>query len=892
MAMLLLPSPLHWAPLQQTAGVLVLGQGFATSRDFLTVARKLVVDLTTVPPFTATANFGRHEGRLAVVADAATGLDLRLVGPTPAAPHTLRLDDGGTALDAALNAVTLPFLPGDDPTGAAPRASAYWSRALLTGPAAKLVVILRRPAAPADARAELVDLPVVAVDVGHGGEHLVVARALAQLIGGLADEYTRSGPEWAAPPAEWLADPVAPDRPPDPYRLGRNTLLLDQHQRDRLGIDRLAAIVPDLDHAWLDGGFDGPTPFRLAPGGNVAADADAATIRLVTGAAGFRSGVFRCDAPCLLVQVPGPERDAGAAGSPVGTPAVGLCPVCTTVVTGMLGSPVSTEAVRRRSLDQQLSEYEAAGWIGPDPTRVPVTAAGAAARTVSGTTEGGAVWTAQVAVTREAGLVITGLKLQQRPGDPMAASEDVAESITFAGIAYDVDGQLQALAVGDALDNTDAPPELEVRTGTAGRARLGVRLRLHWRPRDGLGVHADLSLVCRSVYNDFDPGGAAEACKFYPQLTLRWSRRNRAVAAVRRLSGEVVVTATNRLMGAMGGHDHGHPDGMVPERQTVMLLADSNASMTDHVYDLAVPVTWLSGRLMGNFDSPRGLAAFANWLAFSRQPVLPEWSWLFDYGRRVDVGAAELTHVVVWESADTARGARRRTAITNWPLRPDPALGGAPAETVVKLPRQGGYDNIHVNADMGLDTQGRAMIAAPFCADVCLHLHVRWGTEAAAGAQEPLPFLGWSDGPHAMSHSRLGAPLVPPNQRITFGVQRPDTAHTRIRYAAEIVAPIADRRQVVLEQGLGFAFTYNGLAFPDRAKLAGAYGGALSPLVTAGFVAGTDAQVRQFFRTIYERIRFYSYGFAPGTPAPQQIPVDVDVGPAPTGPPLQPLVDL
>ena len=330
-----------------------------------------------------------------------------------------------------------------------------------------------------------------------------------------------------------------------------------------------------------------------------------------------------------------------------------------------------------------------------------------------------------------------------------------------------------------------------------------------------------MSLVCRAINKDFDPGGAAEACKFYPQLALSWTRTESDAPKVLRLHGCVEVVANNRLT----THDHGH-GGMVMNAQRAMLLADSNNSRTDADYGwtrppLTFPPTpsgsfvpaWRSGRLLGGLDRPGVIAVYLPWFTYAEflgkalAPVLPEWSWLFDYGRAVNVGP-EVLEVVVWAEDDGPRGRHRRTDSTPWPPNPDPAFrdaaGRPPTLTIEKYPRQGAFDNLHVNADMGSDGD-RVIIAAPFCADVCLHLHVRWGVLAAESATiERAPFLGWTGGRHPVAHAALGSPLVPPNQQVSFGITRPDAAQTKIRYVVQVSAPREGRRQVDSRAGHRF----------------------------------------------------------------------------------------
>lgn len=876
---LLLPALLKRQPLAQAAAVLVLGQGWNDPAEFLTLAKRLVARLVSVPAFAATEANGLHEGRLIVVADACIGVDLGLSAPLPAAPRALVLDDG-SKLAAALAGLKLPAPVVTDP--AATTADRYFGLVQPSGSAAKLVVILRKPPAGAGPPAEYYNLPIVAVDVvATRAWPLVVVRALAQLIAGLGDEFTRSGADWQAPPAQWHTDPQYPTVVQNFHRLGLNTIMVKPAQALRLGHEPIWQILGrlDIDPAWLDRKWEGETPYRAVPGGAVVGDRDRASIRLVQGAGGFRTRVLRFDAPCLLAQVPAaPAGTTAPLGDPIGAPQVGLCPVCEALTARALGDGWDTTRIRRRGLDQQRSQFDDVWW--PERTTVAVTGAGQPTK-VAVTVSRGAVWKFTAAVDALTGLRITDLKLALRPDDPMFESEDVAESITFGGIGYDTGAGRQSLAVADALASTEYPPTLVIGKAPIGAARVGVQLILHWQPEEGLLIRAEMSLVCRTIANDFDPGGAAEACKFFPELTLTWVEGASTAPPVSRLYGEVVILANNRLTG------HHHEHGMVPESQTVMILTDSNTSKSDSsniITTLFIPplppvpvAVWRAGRLLGHLDEPPGVAAYLGWQA--GLPLLPEWSWLFDYGRSLPVGQPEISEVVVWESG-VERGDRERTQSVQWPPEPDTLWPGKPSMTVRKVPRQGNFDNIHINADMGQDSVGRQLIAAPFCADLCLHLHVRWGIHATdAATTDAVPFLGWSSGPHAEAHAALGAPLVPPNQRVTFRLSRPSAAKTRIRYCAEVASPRRGSRQVILEQGLGFAFTYNGLKAPDRTLLGGAYLTTANAALYLDFMNGDDSAIREVFRSIYERIRYYTYGVEDTSTLRQQIPTDAATGP-------------
>src|SRR5207249_4989411 len=88
-----------------------------------------------------------------------------------------------------------------------------------------------------------------------------------------------------------------------------------------------------------------------------------------------------------------------------------------------------------------------------------------------------------------------------------------------------------------------------------------------------------------------------------------------------------------------------------------------------------------------------------------------------------------------------------------------------------KKGRQGQYDNIHIHAAMPtMAAMAMAMdvVPAPFCADMCVHLHWRWGTDATSSMAAPYAFYGWGKSGRGAdgAHTSLGSPLIPPNQHL------------------------------------------------------------------------------------------------------------------------------
>jgi hypothetical protein len=148
--------------------------------------------------------------------------------------------------------------------------------------------------------------------------------------------------------------------------------------------------------------------------------------------------------------------------------------------------------------------------------------------------------------------------------------------------------------------------------------------------------------------------------------------------------------------------------------------------------------------------------------------------------------------------------------------------------TVVKLERQGEFDNLHIAPRMLLPTalaskyprswpiQSVAM--APFCVHDCLHTHWRWGNPYfplffGSGANKWVK--GWSRGVGSrlgQPYRETGAPMVPHNQDVTVELLTPSS----FRYTAQAQAPAAGDWQVIMHHGSGYAMSWTNMA--DLAK--------------------------------------------------------------------------
>jgi carboxypeptidase C (cathepsin A)/V8-like Glu-specific endopeptidase/subtilisin family serine protease len=115
--------------------------------------------------------------------------------------------------------------------------------------------------------------------------------------------------------------------------------------------------------------------------------------------------------------------------------------------------------------------------------------------------------------------------------------------------------------------------------------------------------------------------------------------------------------------------------------------------------------------------------------------------------------------------------------------------GGYLPTTVLKVERQGMFDNIHFAPVMNY--KGAEAYMAPICQHDCLHIHWRWGATYA-----DLPLRGWSGG---KPYQKSGAPMIPENQTLQISASGPSLTYTP---SAENVP--AMEWQVFMHHGTGY----------------------------------------------------------------------------------------
>jgi hypothetical protein len=263
-------------------------------------------------------------------------------------------------------------------------------------------------------------------------------------------------------------------------------------------------------------------------------------------------------------------------------------------------------------------------------------------------------------------------------------------------------------------------------------------------------------LVLCKARNDFEPMGVLDAARIYPLIQILTNAE---------------TTATNG---------------------TVMLRRPASSAM-DH--------GWAGGghHLVGLFvDRNSGMGLMEKWAALvgASGVAVPTWEDIFDYVLKN--GAASSQRLVVVDRAKTTPRSDTTHRSTLDRLREANV-----ASTVLKMPRQGAFDNIHVAPQMEISLSipvvgsvipSTAVSMAPICAHDCFHIHWRWSLQYTGEST-----LGWGpSGPY----TQPGAPMVHPNQTVTVAL---DAGVSGFRYEAVAASHPANDWMVVMPHGAAYA---------------------------------------------------------------------------------------
>lgn len=601
-------------------------------------------------------------------------------------------------------------------------------------------------------------------------------------------------------------------------------------------------------------------------------------IRLVEGGGGYRSGVFRSAPDCLMRR-----RIAGDTATSVRSDPVEFCPLCRRLLTRSITGRSGT--AKRVRLDGQRTEFEKASWDeitihqgAPPPV---VTAAALAGER--------AAWTFTARVGADVGgLRIEDLRLTGQdlpavggdPADPSLAEETVASRIDFRDLAVELDdGTRVGIDLARAFASTATSPVLRVgRRGRIGATGPVLQHGVSLTVVDDLGgtcpVEVTMSFVVRGEARDIEPAGGLVACKFFPQITLRWLRGGEH--AVTRMRGCVRFVAANRVR---AGHQH-HGAAAGPSNVASM-FCDTN-SVADQIRRRRPPTVMapVESRalllLMLPLMYPGLPTSWVEDLEVPPSPLgFPLWAVIFDYHKpdiRSDIEIAAV------RGPRSDRALRQvRSATVTWPP------GSTHSVTTERDRDQGQYDNVHSHGSMGVDpfdprAPKQPMVHAPGCAEACLHMHWRWGYLGPPGAAAPwVPqvhmagFRGWSrSGADELSeqHETWGTPLIPPNQDLRVALTHPDTTRTDLWndvvtadraldpaamtywWTVDVTEPAREQAQVLFEAGVSFAYRYHFGAVMSLIQLA-------MVRLVAGRLLPADAGDAEVSHLLYSLSRWY-----------------------------------
>jgi hypothetical protein len=885
--------------------LVLVGQG-VTSSDLLAAARQLraVVDATFM-----------HMDFSLFVDDSGPSLGL-----TPSPPVLTSTDSNGSGpINTYLAGLQLP---GPRPPVPANR----WAAG--NGLVVALVPATAQPVDLYDVAGTIAKVAIVGASAPAGGSidwTDLVCRAVGQLHFGLLDEYELPGSDWEKPPAAAAGG------------WGNVIFITDAQRTALMGAPTPTAMsvlgealsgwpvtstykLTFVPHAGATGTVSNP-----APDSGWKSILNIQELQLVEGAGGFRTNAVRSGLDCLMHRIPGDATLPVQGGAR-------FCAVCDHIINHAVRHGDEGGIDRPVRLRSQRTEYDRYGPRGKVSTLTPP----GDTTVQSAVTSDDVQWAVDVSAT--GGFHFSNLTAKGRPLDPFTNSNNLAKAIEYTNLSVvfadgsatqQLDLSAGVTAAGAALESYVGPVD--------DPNAAGVKLSCSWQLSNGWTIEGRFTLVLKHAANTIDPGGAVMGCKLFPQIALRAVRtpgHDGALPPIDHFTASIVLTLNNALdardeqaMMDLGGQMA--PGTSMAGQLVANLFTDTNGRGADANYSYggtfptsfwfpytgskAFPAeptaTYASGRRIAGiqtFATDVGALPVMAWLAHTggllvhqgswvswnfSGPPLGHWTWLFDYCIPDCVpttGSPPVTFAAVLDENETTpvgNATAQRNVQLAWPPKSDfvdlAAGGVTPQLTAVKYPRQGAYDSIHVTPPMGLDDNGQAIIAAPFCGDMCVHMHFRWGADGVDNrlvSETARPrYLGWTTGRLAQAQVLLGTPLIPPNQHIDVTVERPADDEVKVTYAAKIATPAPGAWQVLLEQGLGMAFSYQGI---EAVALAGAAATTLGPApwngVTAGDLTGTNGPKnrRKVFLAMYVRQRWYAAEDNVISPDPhvQQIP--------------------
>ena len=482
-------------------------------------------------------------------------------------------------------------------------------------------------------------------------------------------------------------------------------------------------------------------------------------------------------------------------------------------------------------------------------------------------------WTFSWQITSDTGLKLTDLVAVDalRPG----STQTVAELVDFTDLKVlfndSPGGNLQDFPIGAAFTHKESKFEYGINGSSLASGTLddlyqqGMMLTLVHDFGGTCKVTLRLCVVFRGPAHDFDPGGVPFSLNFYPQIGYTWESLGGSGRRVKQFRGSVRVLVNNQT--SAFGSMHAMAENVANFWTDSNVSRNPGENRPSIMNEGCIADTWLAHRAIYFLDSrPFG------------------WGLVFDYNRMFI--QEEQEYECVYGPNDGTPYVITRSRLYQWPQS---GVTKVADYKVTKVPRQGYYDNIHLHGRMHHKDpapHGNEQIHAPFCGHSCVHLHWRWSNISATNAEGDRGwyYKGWSRGKAVEAFSEAGSPLIPPNQKLTVALCRPNDPPgsplpTRVS-ATKILPPAGSRKtlhelrkliwyctdivdskdaklnageqQVIFEHGIGWAYRYALGTESDAVDgLLNVFKGNPDPV--------TQANLMDFFETkIYPGFRYWT----------------------------------
>ncbi len=362
---------------------------------------------------------------------------------------------------------------------------------------------------------------------------------------------------------------------------------------------------------------------------------------------------------------------------------------------------------------------------------------------------------------------------------------------------------------------------------------------------DPLRVFVVVSLVCQRERNDFEPGGVLGAGRFYPHMMAITNKDFMALVPEDKshiISTVSIIRPKETTETAPGLHGPSHACcGEMLKPIGPIYFTDTNRRRIELILQHQPGAEAVIGKIRSHWinDLVKAVKGASLDALISGLPI---WCNFFDYYDLSGFG---------WKFVAISKGKGNEGAAPKVKVLPFPPpwgqipdiFGDARAEPnhqepvdyvtdyVVKLPRQGEFDSVHMAPRMEYPSRGKGknperfkntpvsgipsgssewgldkVSMAPFCVHDCLHIHWRWSQQFEASHVHG--WKGWTP------YMDPGAAMAPPNQSVEVDL----SSATALTYKATARGIDAGRWQVFLHHGASYALAVQGTTMIQKGR--------------------------------------------------------------------------